>query len=117
MDFLMAMLSPTLSKVLEVCFLTGYVTAYRLEAARKLRGGVPHLPRLSSRTRPARTFSTGSTGKVGVLTSSLISGQAEGLSLAGKRARHLKGRRVSGLQQMYLCGADTHQGLHKVAAQ
>ena len=77
MDFLMAMLSPTLSKVLEVCFLTGYVTAYRLEAARKLRGGVPHLPRLSSKTRPARTFSTGSTGKVGVLISSLISGQVK----------------------------------------
>lgn len=44
MDFLLALVASPLSKALEISFLTGFITAYRLEASKHLRGGVLTLP-------------------------------------------------------------------------
>ena len=44
MDFLLALVASPLSKALEISFLTGFITAYRLESSKRLRGGVLTLP-------------------------------------------------------------------------
>lgn len=44
MDFLVSLVYSPLSKALEVCFVTGFITAYRLESSKHLRGGVLALP-------------------------------------------------------------------------
>ena len=44
MDFLLALVASPLTKALEVSFLTGFITAYRLESSKRLRGGVLALP-------------------------------------------------------------------------
>ena len=44
MDFLLTLVANPLSKALEICFVTGFITAYRLESSKRLKGGVLTLP-------------------------------------------------------------------------
>ena len=44
MEFLVTLVAAPLNKALEVCFLTGFVTAYKLETSKYLKGGVLTLP-------------------------------------------------------------------------
>jgi hypothetical protein len=45
MEVLLSLVAPSLNKSLEICFLTGFATAYKLQAVRTLKGGVLYLPK------------------------------------------------------------------------
>lgn len=77
MDFLLAALSPAFSKILEVSFLTGYATAYRLENAKTAKGGIPRLPTRSKQyLRSVSSASTAALHRV----SPLLAGTASSLA-------------------------------------
>lgn len=58
MEVLLSLFAPSLNKTLEICFLTGFATAYKLESARTLRGGVLHLPRQKQARRQRPMLAT-----------------------------------------------------------
>ncbi len=57
MEVLLSLVAPSLSKALEVCFLTGFATAYKLQISKGLLGGVGRLPK-QKRRRQRPTLAT-----------------------------------------------------------
>jgi len=51
MEVLLSLVAPSLNKTLEICFLTGFATAYKLRSVGTLEGGVGHLPKQKRRQK------------------------------------------------------------------